>query len=184
MIDLETNFDDLINRLPTEKTARLVMFRALNRGATAGQTFAAREIARNYAIKVSRAKHSSGIKKASVNTPEATIVFRGRPLNITNFKVAPGRPQPARRPTLRVTIRKSKGPIEIKDTFLAPLRSGVRGARRKGPERLPIEQVFGPSVPSMISAEGIRENVIERMREVVLNRLDHEVSRELGKLSK
>lgn len=184
MIDIDVNLDDLIKRLPSEKTARTVVWRALNRGVTAGQTHAARELARNYAIKVSRAKHSSGIKKASVNTPEATIVFRGKPLNISHFRVLPGKPQPARRPVLRAVIRKSKGPVEIEGAFLANLRSGVRGARRKGKPRLPIEGVFGPSVPSMISAEGIRENVLERMREVVIKRLDHEVTRELEKLSK
>ncbi|HLU48562.1 MAG TPA: phage tail protein [Planctomycetota bacterium] len=184
MIEIEANLDELKRRLPSEKTAKIVMWRALNRGATAGKTHAARELARNYAVRVSRAKHSSSVKKASQEDLEASVVFRGRPLNITAFKVSPSSPQPSRRPVLRAVIRKSEGPIKIPGAFLAPLRAGVRGMRRKGKPRLPIEGVFGPAVPSMVSAEGLRESVLERMREVVLSRLDHEVNRELGRLTR
>lgn len=184
MLDLETNLDDLIKRLPSEKTARVVMWRALNRGATAGSTHAAREVARAYTVKMRKARHSSGIKKANVNTPEATLTFKGRPLNIIHFKVAPGRPQPARRPQLRATIKKSEGAIDLDNAFLANLSGGLRGARRKGPARLPIEGVFGPAVPSMVSTEGVRESILDRMREVVANRLEHEITRELGKVIK
>lgn len=184
MLEITANLDELMKRLPNEKLVKIVMWRALNRGVTAGKTAASREVAKNYTVKVARAKHSSGIQKASASKPEASLVFRGNPLNITHFKVRPSRPEPAKRPPLRVTIKKSEGPIEIEGAFLAPLRGGIKGARRKGKPRLPIEGVFGPSVPTLVSAEGTRETVIERMREVVTSRLEHEITRELGKVIK
>lgn len=182
-IDLEVGMDELIQRLPSEKLANIVMVRALNRGITAGRSQAVREVSQRYTVKMKKTRTSATVTRANRNKTAAEVLFRGGALNLAHFKLNPSRPQPARRPVLRATIRKEQGPVKIKGAFLAPLRKGLLVASRKGTPRLPIEERFGPSVPSMMRSEGIRESVMEYMADTIMRRLDHEVNREMEKLT-
>lgn len=181
-VTISANLDDIVKRLPTEKLAKRVMSRAINRGLTAGRVQAAREVAKDYTVRQRQVNEKTRIRKAAPSNLEATLTFSGPALNVADFKVSPSKPQPAKRPILRVTVSKSSGPRQFKGAFLIPVRAGkYRAFRRKGKERLPIQNVWGPSIPSLIGAERVRNAVQDRMQEVIFTRLDHEINRELSK---
>ena len=199
-VTISANLDEIVKRLPTEKLAKRVMSRAINRGLTAGRVQAAREVAKDYTVRQRQVNEKTRIRKAAPSNLEATLTFSGPALNVADFKVSPSKPQPAKRrvlrvsvskqrgpkpakrPILRVTVSKSSGPRQFKGAFLIPVRAGkYRAFRRKGKERLPIQNVWGPSIPSLIGAERVRNAVQDRMQEVIFTRLDHEINRELSK---
>lgn len=182
-VTITANLDDVVKRLPTEKLAKTVMSRAINRGLNAGRTQAAREVAKDYAVRQRQVNEKTRIKKTTPSNLKATLKFSGPALNVADFKVSPSKPQPAKRPTLRVTVSKRSGPRQFKGAFLVPVRAGkYRAFRRKGKERLPIENVWGPSIPSLIGgSDRVRTSVQDRIQEVVATRLDHEINRELSK---
>lgn len=176
------DFDELRRLLPSEKLARIVMWRALNRGVTAGRTAASREAAKKYVVRQRQVNEKARIVKPSQSTLEGAVEFKGGALNIADFRVTPSKPQPAKRPVLRVTVSRDHGQRPYKGAFLIPLRSGsTKAFRRDGKDRLPIKPVYGPSIPTLVGGERVRTVVQDRMTEVVLKRLDHEVNRELSK---
>lgn len=176
------SFDELKRLLPSEKLARIVMWRALNRGVTAGKTAASREAAKSYAVRQRQVSEKARISKPTQSSLKGAVEFKGGALNIADFRVNPSKPQPAKRPILRVTVSKDHGQKPYKGAFLIPVRLGTNKAfRRDGKDRLPISPVYGPSIPTLVGGERVRTTVQERMTEVVLNRLDHEVNRELAK---
>lgn len=181
-VTISANLDEIAKRLPTEKLAKRVMSRAINRGLTAGRVQAAREVVKDYNVRQRQVNEKARIRKTSANRLEASLSFSGPALNIADFKVSPPRPQPAKRPVLRVSTSKQRGPKPYKGAFLIPVRAGkYRAFRRKGKERLPIQNVWGPSIPSLVGAERVRNAVQDRIQEVIITRLDHEVNRELSK---
>lgn len=181
-VTISANLDEIVKRLPTEKLAKRVMSRAINRGLTAGRVQAAREVVKDYNVKQRQVNEKTRIRKAAPSNLEATLTFSGPALNVADFKVSPSKPQPAKRPVLRVSVSKQRGPKPYKGAFLIPVRAGkYRAFRRKGKERLPIQDVWGPSIPSLIGAERVRNAVQDRIHEVIITRLDHEINRELSK---
>lgn len=179
---ISTDLKDVASRLPSEKLARRVMARAINRGLTAGRVQAAREAVKNYAIKQKQVNEKARVRRTKPSELEAELTFSGPALNIADFDVKPKKPQPAKRPILRATIGKSSGQRPYKGAFLIPVRSGtVKAFRREGKDRLPIKPVYGPSIPTLVGGEKVREAVQERVAEVVLTRLSHEINRELEK---
>lgn len=176
------DLDELKRLLPSEKLAKIVMWRALNRGVIAGKTAASREAAKNYAVRQRQVSEKAKIIKPTQGNLEGVISFSGPALNIVDFRVSPKQPQPAKRPVLRVTISKNGGQKPYKGAFLIPIRSGtVKAFRRDGKDRLPISPVYGPSIATLVGGERVRDAVQDRMIEVVVTRLDHEINRELGK---
>lgn len=182
VLTVSANLEDVAGRLPTEKQARTVVLRAIRRGVVAGQVQAAREVAKEYAIKQAQVRRSSRVKRPSLTKLEGLIEFRGPATNVADFRVAPARPQPARRPLLRVMVGRASGLRPYRGAFLVAVRAGrILAFRRKGKGRLPIAPVYGPSIPSLVGAERVRTAVERRVREVVVTRLDHEINRELLK---
>lgn len=182
LMTLNADLDAIKKRLPSDKLARTVMARAINRAIVAGRTTAAREGAKRYALRQRQINELARTGKATAANPEAVLEFKGGALNITDYKVSPGKPQPAKRPVLRVTIGKGSGAKRAPGAFLIATRSGtVQGFKRMTGDRYPIRPVFAPSVPQVLSSEGLRESVQERMQEVIYTRLDHEIQRELDK---
>ena len=65
---------------------------------------------------------------------------------------------------------------------MAKFASGHIGVmRRIGKERLPIKQLYGPSVPQMAGEPGVKEVVVAGAEERFGKRLDHETKRLLNK---
>lgn len=180
MLNVFVDLDNIRKRLPTEKLAKTVLSRAIHRAITAGRTQAGREVAKRYAMRQGRVSERARVtKKPSATDPAAVLQFAGPSLNITDYRVSPGKPDPARRPVLRVMISKG-GMRPMRGPFLLNLRPGsVKAFKREGRARYPIRPVFGPSIPQLVGSEQVSEAVIDRMVEVMDKRLDHEVNRKL-----
>lgn len=184
-VTVTANLEDVAKRLPSEKMARTVMARSINRALTAGRVQAAREVVKDYAVRQKQVNEKARISKTNAGHLEASITFAGPALNIADFKVSPNKPQPEKRPVLRAMIGKQHGQKPYRGAFLIPVRTGTYKAfRRVGKDRLPIQPVYGPSIPSLIGADRVRAAVQDRIREVVITRLDHEINRELSKGAK
>lgn len=71
--------------------------------------------------------------------------------------------------------------------FIATFQNGHtgifkrRGQARTGTGQQKLEEIWGQSVSDMIDYEPARESVMERTAQVVNDRLEHEIGRELGK---
>lgn len=180
------DLDKIRERLPNEKLARTASMRAINRAIQAGKTQATREISKEYAVRQRQVNERVKVSKASLKNLEAEVSWRGYALNLADFKVTPNKPQPAKRPVLRATVKKATGWRPMPGVFLINTRSGVKAFRRTSQakadgSRYPITGVWGPSIPQLLGAPNVREAVEERAQEVLHVRLDHEINRLLSK---
>lgn len=183
---LGTDLAAIMRRLPTEKQARLVASRAINRAMVAGKTEAARRLSADYTVLRRQVNEKVTTSKATSNKMEAAVTWRGGALNLADFRVTPGKPQPAKRPVLRATVSRTGGPQEYKGAFLIQTRRGVQAYRRvtDNDGRYPITGVWGPSIPQLLGGQNIRDAVEVRARAVLDARIEHEINRELLKGAK
>ena len=136
------------------------MPRALNRAATKVRSEAVKRVARDMGLKQKDARRSFQIVRATRAKPEAVIIITGKPIGLIKFGA---------RQTRRGVTAKAWGKRKLyKGAFIAPtsgsggvqafkLVGGRRGkprARKSGPQagrpyrpELPINKLFGPSVP-------------------------------------
>lgn len=176
-------------RLPSDKLARRVAVRSINRAMDAGRTAAVKEAAKDYVVRQRQIRDRMHYRRASESRLEASLTWRGSALNVADFKVTPGKPQPAKRPVIRVTIGRRSGAKPYHGAFLINTRAGIKAFRRtssarKAGERYPITGVWGPSIPQILSAKSVRDAVESRATEVLSARIDHEINREINKLVK
>lgn len=183
---LSTDLAAIARRLPTDKQARLVASRAVNRAVVAGKTEAAKRLSADFAVRRSQVNEKVTTSKATSNKISAAVTWRGGALNLADFSVTPSKPQPAKRPVLRATVARAAGPQEYKGAFLIQTRAGVKAYRRTSGNdgRYPVTQVWGPSIAQLLGGQNIRDAVEIRARAVLNDRIEHEINRELLKGAK
>jgi hypothetical protein len=125
------------------------------------------------------------IKVTKADGPGLAYLLRSRGPNIPliRFRTTPSKPQPKQARVLRAAVKKEGGKKPIPGAFVAQMDSGHTGVfRRVGRKRLPIDQLYGPAIPVMLSEPGIAEHLQEEAHKRMVVRLDHEVNRVLGRL--
>ncbi|OQP12847.1 phage tail protein [Geobacillus thermoleovorans] len=154
--------------------------RAINRAAYTARTEAARKVREEYIIKHGDVINTIKIYPASESDLSATVVSRGSVIPLIKFKVSPKKPQPKRKKPLTATVKRGEGG-PIARAFTAKMRSsGYIGVfQRVGNPRLPIRQLYGPSVPQMIGSRNVSQWVEEKAQEKLEERLEHEIIRVL-----
>lgn len=158
---------------------------ALNRAAEGARTIAIKKVRERYYIQAKDVRETIEIKKAMINEPVAIIKASGSPLALSKFRITPSNPPAKRRkkPIIARVVRGEGGPI--RSAFVAKMQSGHIGVfRRVGKERLPITELYGPSVPQMLGHESVTEYIEEKARERLENRLEHEINRLLRGVGK
>jgi hypothetical protein len=170
-----------------ESTPALV--RALNKTATQVRTRASREIrAAGYNLKAADVKKALTIKRASSGELVASVIAKGRPIPLIKYG--------ARQTARGVSVQVMKGRKVIAHAFIATMPNGHTGVYvrtgaghtkvvRNGKASwhgLPIEELFGPSVP-----DGLANKVVQQLlQEFVADRfpdiLEHEHAWLAGKL--
>ena len=126
----------------------LVMSRALNRAAVSGRTAMAQVISRDTGIASKNIRSEIRINNASRSRPVVEIEIRGRRIPLIAFQ-AKG-PEPSRGRGRGVSYRLPTGRGRIPNAFIATMPSGHRGVyKRKTTRRLPILELFGPSLPNV-----------------------------------
>lgn len=190
-INIDASFSEAIERAKrtlgeADPAMRIAASRAMNRSITAARAQAVRHTRENYTMRAKTVRDSLKISRSSVRNMQADMTSRGELLPLTEFKHGPKNPS---RRMLRVTVTKS-GNKTLRRAFVAtarPLRggSGVGNPyqifERVGRARGPIRMLFGPSVPQMIGNKTVIQSIEERALQVMDQRFEHEINREMEK---
>lgn len=143
------------------------MVRALNRGITAGSTVMVRAIAQDTGLKSGDVKKALPMREASLSRPMAQLAASLQRIPLSRWN--------ARQLTRGgVSYRLKGGRGRHPHAFIRTMRSGHVGVFvRKGKKRLPIKELFGPSLGHVFRK--LRPAGEARVLEVFRTTLDHEL---------
>lgn len=172
----------LLKRVPNGAPKAVVA--ALNRASQGARTDAIKKARERYHIKAKDVRNTMQITKATYNDMTTTIRASGSPIALSRFKISPTKPVKRRKkPVVARVVRGAGGPI-VK-VFVARVKSGHVGVfKRAGKSRLPIKQLYGPSVPQMLGHESVTKYLEEKALERLEERFEHEISRLLRGVGK
>jgi hypothetical protein len=152
---------------------------ALNRALTTVAAQVSREVRKEYNIKAKDVKATLSKTRASRANLSAIVRSQGEVVPLDRFKVSPKTPQPKRKKPIKVAVKKT-GLKPLLRAFVVDLH-GIKVFRRKTKHRLPIQRLFGPSIPQMLGNEEILNKINREGKEMFYKRLDHEINRILSK---
>lgn len=183
MIDIQLKgADEALKKLATipngiEKAAN----RAINRTATSARAIVAREISKQYYVKITDIKKTIQLRRSNRKSLSAELISRGGVIALSKYKVSPRGVQHrgSKNRPLRVAVKKGAGKKTIGSAFIAQFKSGHVGVvHRKGKRRFPLQELYGPSIPQMLK----NENVIGPVKEQTATRLQKEFEHEAGRV--
>lgn len=170
--------------------APLVMSRAINRAVSNIRKNLGKEVPQHYFI-------SSGTIRGTIHTVNANkgslsgaVISRGSPIALSKFKVSPNRgvkyTKKGYSPGVYLAgVKKSGGMKSLSGdpkAFMADMKSGHTGVwNRVSGKRLPIKQLYGPSVPQMVKNEKIMAKINKEAGETLEKRISAEVANILRK---
>lgn len=158
---------------------------AINRAVEGARADAVRKVRERYYIKARDVRDAIRIEKATYKNQSAIIHAKGSPVALSKFRITPSKP-PAKRRKKPITARVVRGMgSQIPGAFVARMRTGHIGVfKRAGKARLPIRQLYGPSIPQMLGHESVTRYVEERAIVRLEERLEHEIDRLLRGVGK
>lgn len=161
-IDIAQGLKKLRNTTPGAKRA---LVRAVNGGLLTARAQAAREIAKQgYRFKVSTIKSFLKLEKATMTGDEIVGSIRavGRPIPLIKFDVQPApvrRGDGFARPAVGIYATVNGREFGDRHAFYARVNTGkgehVGVFVRTGVSRLPIKQLYGPTLPDALSASAV-----------------------------
>jgi len=179
---------DVDNRLLNEvreqlgeysKKAPNAIASALNRAITNVAANVSKETRKEYIIKSSDIKETLRKVRASRSSMSGIVASKGRPIPIDRFKISPKKVQPKRKKPIKIAVK--KGSLrESLGAFVADI-NGIKVFKREGKKRLPINRIFGPSVPQMVGNEEVRAKINAEGLDTFNRYLDHEINRILNR---
>ena len=144
------------------KRATRATVRAMNRAITSGRALMVQRIAADTGLKSGDVRKAMTLRNATAQRLEARLGVGLKRIPLEAFN-AQG-PFPSRGKGRGVSYRLRGGRGRIANAFLAQMRSGHRGVFvRSGKTRLPIRELFGPSLGHVFAK--YRPEGIERARE-------------------
>lgn len=184
-MNLTVNLDERLLRDVQEqlgsfsKKAPNAIANALNRAVTNVSSNISKEVRKEYNIKASDIKITISKTKASKSNLSAIVRSNGNLIPLDRFKVSPRTVQPKRKTPIQIAVKKN-GLKQAVGAFVADI-NGIKVFKRESKKRLPINRLFGPSIPQMINNETIRNNINLEGKETFTRRLDHEINRILSR---
>lgn len=109
----------------------------------------------------------------------AVVRSKGNLIPLDRFKVTPRTVQPKRKKPIKIAVKKN-GAKSGGRAFVADI-NGIKVFKRVNKRRLPINRLFGPSIPQMLDNEEIREKINQEGFDTFNRRLDHEINRILSR---
>lgn len=174
MIEIQLDpkaFSNLLTQITAFKhdKIRMAIMRATQRAATHTRKEAASTIRRVYAMKAGDIKKRAEIKpnKTALTT---VIKVRGPMESVKKYRVR------ANKRGVFVAIKKG-APSLVSGAF----SYGKRLMARAGKERLPIHDLYGPSVPQLFGNPHVQEVALKSGMETYEKRLRHELERLVSK---
>ena len=175
----ETGIEEVAQRLgEIRNKAPNAISNALNRSLTNVSATLKKEVRSQYHVKAGDIQKTLKMKRATAAKLSAEVRSSGSPISLDKFKVSPKTANPRRKSQLKIAVKKN-GTKQILGAFIANI-SGNKVFKRVGKHRLPIEKLFGPSVPQMASEEGIVDTVNTKAAQTYAQRLEHEINRLLA----
>lgn len=172
---LQERLRDVPQKIP------IVTARAINRSTSSAKTQAGRTVRETYAIKQKDITSTMKIKKAYPSDLTAEIKSKGSALELMKFKVRANKPLPSRGKYVMVSVKKGSSKI-INGSFMTSMGNGHKNVfTRVSKKRLPIRGHFGPSAPQMLGNDTVVQSVEGKAMEALETRLEHEISRVLGR---
>lgn len=177
----------LDERMLSEVTRRLngvhkktpqVLSEAMNRAITNINSNIKKEVRKDYHIKAKDIQATLQVKKASKIDLSGSVRSLGSPIPLDKFNVSPKTANPRRKTQLKIAVKKD-GIKTIAGAFIADI-NGKKVFKRTAKNRLPIDKLFGPSIPQMIDHPERVQMIQEEGNQVFLNRLDHNINRILN----
>lgn len=202
MIDatVEVSVNDVKRRLGAlEKKAALVMARAANRSVTTGKKVIRQETARKYMVLQRDVESILKVKRATQRYPLVKLEFEDDHKNLFywskrggNSVVTPnvpvtydgdGTPQPK---VYHAKVERQNGAKELggnRKPFVQIARKSGNIAlfRRTGNSSKEIVGVAAPALPQIIGNAEVLQRFEQETSKMLLERLEHEISYELGK---
>ena len=166
---LEIRFDDdKLKQLQRElknfpKALPKVMSRGLNRTATSARTAISRSLSKRIGLKIKDVRDKLTLHRATYSNWRSAVVVSGKKFGLIKFG--------AKQTKKGVTYKHERKRILVRHAFIATMKTGHRGVfLRKGPARLPIKEIKGPSLAQVYT--GARDQV---------NRIQSEFSAKLAR---
>jgi len=166
---LEIKFDDVklkqVQRVLRDipKALPKVMSRGLNRTATSARTQISRSLAKEIGLKIKDVRGKLSLQRATYSNWRSAVGVSSKRFGLIKFR--------ARQTKKGVTYKKGRKRILFRHAFIATMKTGHRGVfLRKGPARLPIQELKGPSLAQVY--KGARDDV---------NRIQAESAKRLAK---
>lgn len=195
-----TSVEEIQARLGKFKSQTpLVLSRAINRAIQNVGKNMAKETSARYYISSSDVKDSIETVKASKGRLKAIAISGGDGIALSKFKVSPkkqvkrtkkGKYSPR---VYKAAVKKSGGlkPLDgDPKSFIGVMKNSSKkeGASdhtgvwtRKSEKRLPLKQLYGPSIPQMIKNEEIMSKINKEASETLQKRIDAEINNILRK---
>lgn len=163
-----------------------VLKNAVNATARSARKIITDKARKTYTAKISNMNKAMTIKKATNYKLEATVIAKGKPLELKSFKVSPAKPPTVQRKSSTTKAKVySSSPmkkLEYKGikAFVAEFKSGhVSVAQRKTKKRLPIRVLYSTSIPRMVGNE---ELVFNEVKDQIQDLFDKQVQINLQKV--
>lgn len=170
--------DKILKDLPAK--ANQIKYRAVQRAALAGKTEAIKQAKNKYNLKTKEITKTFKLIKPTKDDPTSKLISTGKRVRLIKFKVNP-KTVPKKRKNIKVSVLKAQGLKTLKTAFIAKMQNGITGIfEREGKERLPVRQLYGPSVPQLFKDETIKTAIKERAKEALEERIVHELNRFVG----
>lgn len=183
-IDVKDNFRQVNRSLKQmDKAVRQAVLSALNRATQRSKTETGRKVREKYVVKQREVIETIQIRKAAANNLTATLTSKGNTLPLIRFSVAPKRRLVRAPKSLKAAVFRGGVRKPIPGAFIATAGTHLGVFMRTSKKRLPIQELRGPAVPSMVGNEEVREHVQLTFGQEMEKRLPHELNRTLGRLT-
>lgn len=146
--------------------------RAINKAITKARTNTKRLVSRAMGVQQKRIKGDFNIRRASRTVLSGTLYSRGRPIKLIYFKST-------RQLKRGVKSSAYNKPRVYDGTFISKVGNHTGVFKRKGTSRLPIKELYGPSVPETMADKVIRDKMGTTGRRVFRDEFRRQLTRVL-----
>ena len=162
--------------------ARKVMGHAINRALMAARTEGTRAVRDVYTVRASKIRDSMKIIKISPSSEYGEVEVKGSSLPLTAFTFSPKSYNRWTRP-VRASVKKGSSKV-IEGAFVASPNGAIQVYEHANARGTKIKRVQRLSAPQMMESDGVVDRMTARASDVLTQRFEHELQRELERRAK
>ncbi len=172
-VEVEENLDRAMQILAGlgETVTRKAVSSAIRRAMDSARAELKRSVTQEYTLSQKTFLANVWYKNSVKNDYSVSVAYCGHVIPLINFNTkvsSDGR--------VTAQVKRSSTPQALTRAFKSEVNGHVGIFEREGDERLPIKELYGPSVPQMMySNEEVLDAATDKAVEVFDQRLDHEI---------